>query len=96
MKWFTEVLKSKNLYQSPCNLKKVRQILYSKVAGSRLSWLVEHPSISDWLWRENLMLMYCDLWSKEFKIEYIVDQSNACDFTLVVYKMKFEFSGTKP
>ena len=40
--------------------------------------------------------MYCDLWSKEFKIEYIVDQSNACDFTLVVYKMKFEFSDTKP
>ena len=30
----------------------------------------------------NLVLMYCDLWTKEFKIK-IVDQSTARDFMLI-------------
>ena len=28
------------------------------------------------------MLMYCDLWPKSSKIEYVVDRSTARDFTV--------------
>ena len=28
------------------------------------------------------MRMYCDLWPKSFKIEYVVDRSTARDFTV--------------
>ena len=39
---------------------------YHKVASSSLSWLVKHFWL---LSKENLMVMHCDLWPKEFKIE---------------------------
>ena len=38
--------------------------VYCKVASSSLSQLVAYF----WVYSRNLMLMYCDLWPKEFKI----------------------------
>ena len=42
---------------------------YRRVASSRLSWLVAHPSIFRLFIQGNLMLIYCDLLPKGFKIE---------------------------
>ena len=42
-------------------------LTYHKVLSSRLSWLVAHPSIFRLFTKG--MLMYYDLWPKEFKIE---------------------------
>ena len=32
------------------------------------------------------MLLYCDLWPKEFKIEYVVDRSTTRNFTVPISK----------
>ena len=42
---------------------------YHKVASRSTSRLVPHPRIFRLFMKGNLMLMYCDLWPKEFKIE---------------------------
>ena len=44
-------------------------LTYRKVSSRSTSWFVAHPSISEYLWRGNLMLMYCDFWLKFSKIE---------------------------
>ena len=45
--------------------------IYRKVASSRLSWLVAHPSIFRLFMKGKFdaYVLHCDLWPKEFKIE---------------------------
>ena len=77
----------KNLFMFwvPMNIQKVLKVKlesgHHKVASRGMSWLVATKRFSDCLWKGNLMLMYCDLWPKEFK-NWIVDRPTARDFTV--------------